>query len=147
MPDSCSPNSFNFVVPLNPRADDRDVALDLKLRLGSGGSRPSGALMVDGSLMNLCGARWQPDVRHWQTEEDAIHGRGIFPDRNRRLDAYYPGRNLVGPYDLTGPPPATLTITFLPVGRSPAESSTKRGCRFDSPQSAAIAAGSSRPTP
>jgi beta-lactamase regulating signal transducer with metallopeptidase domain len=116
VPEFCRPNNWNLVVPLDPRADDREVALDLKLR--SGAEVTVHLIAFDGQPLSVSddcvvhGARergpWQP------SDGDHFTVVGYFPTETRRLDVYYPARNLVGRYDLTGAPPATLTITLRP---------------------------------
>jgi len=111
-PSFCDPQDFNLVVPLNPRADDRDVTLDLKLRSGvdvpvrlvaSDGQAQSGEFFVlrDGGF-------WR------YVKEDHFMVDGYFPTETLRLEVYDPGRNLVGTAELTGPPPAMLTMTLHP---------------------------------
>ena len=87
MPDFCSPNSLNLVVPLNPRADDRDVALDLKLR--SGVDVPVHLAAFDGQTglrRILCGGDGRPDFRYWRSDEGRrFTVAGYFPTEKVRL--------------------------------------------------------------
>lgn len=115
VPEPCRPNTLSLVVPLNPRADDREMALDLKLR--SAVEVPVHAVAFDGRpLSGECfvqGARDRLPFR--RNEGDRFKIVGYVETEARHIVVYYPGQNLVGFHDLSGTPPATLTITLHPA--------------------------------
>jgi beta-lactamase regulating signal transducer with metallopeptidase domain/protocatechuate 3,4-dioxygenase beta subunit len=114
VPEICRPPALNLLVPLNPRADEREIALDLKLR--SSLEVPVHIVAFDGRPLSgesfVQGANDRTQFR--PHEGDRFKIAGYLESEPRRIVVYHPAQNLVGFYDLSGAPPATLTITLRP---------------------------------
>jgi protocatechuate 3,4-dioxygenase beta subunit len=104
-------DNYNLLVPVNPRVEDHNRVVELKLRSG-----------VDVSV-RVAAFDWQPlgeyyvlgaRDRAWWTpfNEDRFTIAGCFPTEMRRLFFYQPARNLVASYDLTGIPPEPPQVTL-----------------------------------
>jgi protocatechuate 3,4-dioxygenase beta subunit len=111
VPEACMAYNFNLLVPLNPRAGDRDVVLDLKLR--SGVDISARVLVSDGQPLGEYYVLGASGRGGWlRSTEDRFTVVGCFPMETRRLFMYHPARNLVALYDLTGVPPESPEITL-----------------------------------
>jgi protocatechuate 3,4-dioxygenase beta subunit len=108
--------SFNLLVPLDPRPDAREITVDLKLRSGvdvtarvrTSDGQPLGTYYVLGA-----------DERRFpwmKQDEDRFTIVGCYPDETRRLFLYQPARNLVASADVTGVPPESIEIRLRPGG-------------------------------
>jgi protocatechuate 3,4-dioxygenase beta subunit len=116
VPTQLSANLYNLLVPISPRAEDRDCVVELKLRSGVNVSvrvaafdgQPLGEYYVLGARAH---AWWMPFT------ENRFTIAGCFPAETRRLSFYQAARNLVASYDLVGIPPEPPQVTLRPAGR------------------------------
>ncbi len=114
VPTMCIASAHNFLVPVNPAADDSELAVDLDLH--SGVDIPGLVLDPDGRLLGdfvVAGAR--RGVQWDRNAGESFTVRGYFPTEKRRLCVYHDGRNLAGFRDLTGNPPEKVEITLQPA--------------------------------
>jgi hypothetical protein len=115
VPGIISANIYNLLVPINPRAEDHDQTVELKLHSGVDVSLR--VVTFDGRPLGeyyVLGVR----ERSWWTpyNESRFTIAGCFPSETRRLFLYQPARNLVASFDLTGIPPESPQITLRPGG-------------------------------
>ena len=126
VPPSASLELFNLLVPVDPRPEAQDMAVDLKLRSGvevtarvrTSDGRPLGTYYVLGA----------GNENAWMEQnEDRFTIVGCYPEETRRLFLYQPERNLVAFADVTGVPPEPIEIRLRPGRRSSAGCWTRKG--------------------
>ena len=106
--------SVNLVVPLNPEADAKEVAVNLELSSASDVTgrvvSPEGKALTDYYVHGV-----RPRLPWYRNTEEEFKVVGYFPTESRRLVFYDPKGNFAGYYDLTGEPPAKLEIKLRPA--------------------------------
>jgi protocatechuate 3,4-dioxygenase beta subunit len=109
LPDLCSAQSFNLLVPLDPRPGEGDLTIDLKLR--SGVDVTARVTALDGQPLGeyyVLGA--SRDVFWSEQSQDRFTIVGCYPEETCRVLLYQPARNLVAFADVTGIPPEPVEI-------------------------------------
>jgi protocatechuate 3,4-dioxygenase beta subunit len=115
VPHPCRANSFNLLVPLDPRPDTREMTVDLNLR--SGVDVTARVRTFDGQPLGTYYVLGAAGEYSWAEQSaDRLTIVGCYPEETRRLFLYQPARNLVASADVTGVPPDPIEIRLRPGG-------------------------------
>ncbi len=125
VPRYCQSQTFNLLVPVNPRPEAEDMAVDLKLR--SGVDVIARVRTSDGQPLGTYYELGAMSQNSWMEQnEDRFTIVGCYPEETRRVFSYQPARNLVAFADVTGVPPEPIEFACGPGRRSSAGCWTRK---------------------
>jgi hypothetical protein len=113
LPRPCQSQAFNLLVPVDPRPEAEDMAVDFKLR--SGVDVIARVRTSDGQPLGTYYELGAMSQNSWMEQnEDRFTIVGCYPEETRRVFLYQPARNLVAYADVTGVPPEPIEIRLRP---------------------------------